>query len=54
MKALTRVATAALYQTTLAIGIVLMPVAVLARQLGVTLPLRRVIERTEEAYERTR
>jgi len=53
MNALTRLTTAALYQTTLALGIALMPVALLARQVGVTLPVHRLIDRTERAYERT-
>ena len=40
-----------LYQTVVALGIALLPVAVLARQAGVTLPMHRIIERCETAYD---
>ena len=39
------------YQSTLALGIALLPVAILARQVGITLPIHRLIERTEKAYQ---
>ncbi|NIB99264.1 hypothetical protein [Halobacterium sp. R2-5] len=47
----TRLALFTLYQSALALGIALLPVAVLVRQAGVTLPVHRVVERTEQAYE---
>lgn len=43
----------ALYQLSLAIGIVLLPVAVLAQRGGIVLPVGRVVKRVGEAYERT-
>jgi len=46
-----KLATLTAYQATLAVGIGLLPVALLARQFGVTLPVHRLIERTEAAYE---
>lgn len=42
-----------LYQFTIAVGILLMPLAVAVRQLGVPMPLHRVVETVEAAYERT-
>ncbi|MDR5657417.1 hypothetical protein RH831_09515 [Halodesulfurarchaeum sp. HSR-GB] len=47
----TRFATLTAYQSSLAVGIGLMPIALLARKLGVTLPVHRLVERTEAAYE---
>ena len=47
----TKLATLTAYQTSLAVGIGLLPVALLARQFGVVLPIHRMIERTEAAYE---
>ena len=41
-----------LYQTTLLFGILAMPFALLARQLGLTLPVRPLIESAERTYER--
>lgn len=43
----------ALYQLSLAVGIVLLPVAMMTRKLGVPLPFHRVICRLEKAYERS-
>lgn len=43
----------ALYQATIALGIALLPVALVARQAGVRLPMDRIVERTGEAYART-
>jgi hypothetical protein len=40
----------ALYQSSLAIGLLLLPIAVLVRQAGFTLPVGRLVERTERAY----
>jgi hypothetical protein len=47
----TRLALFTLYQSALALGIALLPVALLARRAGVTLPVRRLVERTEQAYK---
>lgn len=50
----TRMASAtlfALYQLSLLTGILLMPIAVLARQVGITLPIHRIIERAHAAYD---
>ncbi|MFB6124495.1 MAG: hypothetical protein ABEJ59_00875 [Halanaeroarchaeum sp.] len=44
----------AAYQTSVALGIALLPVAVLANELGLTLPVNRLIERTEVAYRTSR
>lgn len=49
--ALYRNALFALYQTTVLGGIVLMPVALLARRAGIYLPLGRLIETLGDAYE---
>jgi hypothetical protein len=47
----TRAAVFALYQMSLLAGILLLPVALAARQVGITLPVHRVIERFNGAYE---
>ncbi|MFB6173421.1 MAG: hypothetical protein ABEI39_02145 [Halobacteriales archaeon] len=41
----------ALYQLSIAVGLLLLPVAVLARRAGVTIPVHRVVERLGRAYE---
>lgn len=41
----------ALYQSSVAAGILLLPVALLAKQAGLTLPLHRLIASLEAAYE---
>lgn len=46
----TKLALLTAYQSTLALGIALMPVALVARKAGVTLPVHRLIEVTEDAY----
>ena len=51
--AMHRTATFALYQLTLALGILLMPVALLARRVGVRLPVDRIVDAAGAAYERT-
>jgi hypothetical protein len=43
----------ALYQLTLFAGIALLPVAVIARRVGLKLPVRRAVEGTKRAYEST-
>ncbi len=42
----------ALYQISLLIGILMMPFALVARQVGLTLPIHRVVSRLGDAYER--
>jgi hypothetical protein len=41
----------ALYQLSLLLGIALLPVALVARQIGVPLPIHRMISRLGDAYE---
>ncbi|WP_255191169.1 hypothetical protein [Natronobeatus ordinarius] len=41
----------ALYQLCIVLGILAMPVAIVARQAGVTLPIHRLLVRVGEAYE---
>ncbi|AFZ74734.1 hypothetical protein [Natronobacterium gregoryi] len=41
----------ALYQLCIVTGILVMPVAIAARQAGVTLPVHRLITNVENAYE---
>ncbi|WP_193767633.1 hypothetical protein [Halorientalis pallida] len=43
----------ALYQLSLMLGIVLMPLALVTSRFGVTLPIHRMIDRLGAAYERT-
>jgi hypothetical protein len=45
--------TFALYQATIAFGILLMPIALLVRRLGLSLPVNRLVEAAGTAYERT-
>jgi hypothetical protein len=42
----------ALYQFSLAVGILLLPFALLARQAGFTPPVHRLVDRLGDAYER--
>jgi len=42
----------ALYQTTLLLGILLLPVALLARRVGVPFPFHRLVRRLGAAYDR--
>ncbi|MFC4988773.1 MULTISPECIES: hypothetical protein [Saliphagus] len=46
-----RVTLFALYQLCLVAGIAMMPLAIAARQAGVTLPIHRLIAGVGEAYE---
>jgi len=48
-----RAAMFALYQLTILFGILVMPIALLTRQAGVSVPVHRIIGRMEAAYERT-
>lgn len=41
----------ALYQSSVAIGIMLLPVAVMMKRVGLSLPIHRLVELTERAYE---
>ncbi|WP_247728652.1 hypothetical protein [Halovivax limisalsi] len=41
----------ALYQSAIMLGIMLMPVALASKQLGITVPLHRLLGRVETAYE---
>ena len=43
--------TLALYQFTVAVGILAMPVAIAVQQAGVTIPVHRLLARVGEAYE---
>jgi hypothetical protein len=43
----------ALYQVTLMFGIMLLPVALVMRQFGFTLPIHRMVDRLGAAYENT-
>lgn len=40
----------AAYQSSLALGILMLPLALAAKRLGVTIPIHRLVERTEHAY----
>lgn len=44
----------ALYQLSIALGIALLPLALAANRLGLTLPIHRVVERLGAAYENAR
>lgn len=48
----TRLALLAAHQLTLVVGILMMPLALVARQAGLKLPLGSLVERTHRAYER--
>jgi len=50
---LTRGILFALYQTSVAASIALLPLAVLTRQVGITLPAHRIVKRLERAYDAT-
>ncbi|GAB3664029.1 hypothetical protein GCM10028856_02500 [Halopiger thermotolerans] len=41
----------ALYQLCIVVGILAMPLAIAARQAGLSLPLHRLLENVEDAYE---
>jgi hypothetical protein len=43
----------ALYQLSLIVGILLLPVALVTSKIGFTLPVHRVVDRANNAYERT-
>lgn len=43
-----------LHQLTVALGILLLPVALLARQAGIRLPIRRIVKASTESLESMR
>lgn len=49
-----RITTFAAYKVSLLLGLLLLPIALLARQGGVTLPIDRLIERSGRAYAAAR
>lgn len=53
LERLQHVAYLALYETVVALGILLLPVALLARQVGLSLPIHRLVRRVDDRY-RTR
>jgi hypothetical protein len=48
---LTHAGVFALYQLTIALGIVMMPVALATKRLGMTLPVHRLVKAVETLYE---
>ena len=50
---LQRVGLAVVYQVTLVVGIMLLPVALVARRIGVKLPYHRFLGSLKDAYDRT-
>ncbi|MDL5363714.1 hypothetical protein QRT08_17255 [Halalkalicoccus sp. NIPERK01] len=48
---LQRFALFALYQTTVALGLFMLPVAIGMKRIGVSLPIHRLLARVERAYE---
>jgi hypothetical protein len=42
-----------LYQLTIALGIAMLPVALVTSMFGFTLPIHRLVDATEDAYEHT-
>jgi len=53
IESVTRLTVFALYQFTVLLGILLLPVALAARRLGIQLPVGELIERLDSAYDRT-
>jgi hypothetical protein len=53
IESVTRLTVFALYQFTVLLGILLLPVALAARRLGIQLPIGDLIERLDSAYDRT-
>jgi hypothetical protein len=46
----TRAVTFALYQFTIALGIIMLPVAILTQRLGLTLPVHRVVQAVDTLH----
>ncbi|MEA1930843.1 hypothetical protein [Halohasta litorea] len=53
IESVTRLTVFALYQFTVMLGILLLPVALAVRRLGIQLPIGELIERLDSAYDRT-
>lgn len=53
MERLYRATLLALYQLTLIVGIMMMPVALVTRKLGIRLPIDRAVLGLKQAYEQT-
>jgi len=53
IESVTRLTVFALYQLTVVVGILLLPVALVARRLGINLPVGDLIDRLDSAYDRT-
>lgn len=51
-KSLYRVLVLALYQFSIVLGIALLPVALVANRVGISLPIGRLVDRLDTAYER--
>ncbi len=51
MERIYRATVLALYQLTLLMGILLLPVAVVTRRLGLRIPVDRAIDRLDDIYE---
>ena len=51
IESLQRATVFVLYQVSIALGILLLPVALVARRGGVTLPVHQVVERLDRAYD---
>ncbi|ADJ15749.1 hypothetical protein [Halalkalicoccus jeotgali] len=49
---LSNVALFALYQTTVALGLCLLPLAVAMRRVGLTLPVHRLLAAAERSYQK--
>lgn len=48
-----RVCVLALYQLSIVLGIALLPVALVANRVGISLPVGRLVDRLDTVYERT-
>jgi len=53
IESVTRLTVFALYQLTVVFGILLLPVALAARRLGIPLPIGDLIQRMDSAYDQT-
>jgi len=53
IETVSRLTVFALYQLTVVFGILLLPVALVARRLGISLPIGELIDRLESAYDQT-
>ncbi len=53
IESVSRLTVFALYQLTVLFGILLLPVALAARRVGIQLPVADLLDRMETAYDRT-